>query len=478
MVLTYCMFEVREIWKLAASELKEMLDADTYQRWIMNIVPVRLDREDLVLGVPSGTFCDWLSNNYKPVIEEAILKSSSLRLNAVFESGYKAGDCMPPEEKSASVAAVTEPAVATVPHKTAKSHAVRANAEPVQKDAEDCGISLDRRFTFDSFVVGENNRFAYSACRSVAENPGSRMNPLFIHSSTGLGKTHLLQGIAQHVLAKNPKAKVIYVTSEEFLNQYISAMLKNQFAGFRSKYRNADVLLIDDMQFISQKSGFQEEIFHTFNALYAAHKQIVMTSDRSPHEIDGLDKRLVSRFEWGLTAEIQVPDLETRIAIVRKKQEEQEYKLDDEVINYVASKLKSNVRRLESGIFKLVSWASLAGVKMDCAMANKLLSDVFNEEAGSVVTIEDIQRIVAEYYDIRLADMTSKKRPANIAWPRMVAMYFARRMTEMSLPAIAEKFLRNHATVLHACTAVTEKVDSDEDFKRELSIIEHKLKNS
>ena len=469
------MFEVQEIWKLAACELKEMLDADTYQRWILNIVPVRLDCSDIVLGVPTGTFREWLSINYKAIIEEAILNTASLKLNVVFECGYKSEECAAPEAASMSEANGDEGKGQTRANRLSKRPKASENTEG---DEELSTIGLDRRFRFDTFVVGENSRFAYSACRAVAEHPGEKMNPLFIHSSTGLGKTHLLQAIAQDALSRNPKAKVIYVTSEEFLNQYIEAMYKNQFSAFRKKYRGADILLIDDMQFISDKPGFQEEIFHTFNALYGAHKQIVMTSDRSPHEINGLDKRLVSRFEWGLTAEIQVPDLETRIAIVRKKQEEQEYKLDNDVINYVAAKLKSNVRRLESGIFKLVSWASISHVEIDRAIADKLLSDVFNEEVGTALTVEEIQKIVADFYDIRLADMTSKKRPANIAWPRMVAMFLSRNMTGLSLPSIAEKFVRNHATVLHAVNSVKAKMDCDEDFKREIGIIEHKLKNS
>ncbi len=471
------MLEVKEIWKLAACELRDILDADTYQRWILNIVPVRLDCTDIVLGVPTGTFREWLSINFKGLIEEAILKTASLKLNVVFESGYKTSDFAEPETAKScegnSVAAESND-----DERPARQARRPRAIESTESDEPQGTVVLDRRFKFDTFVVGENSRFAYSACRAVAAQPGDKMNPLFIHSSTGLGKTHLLQAIAQDVLSRKPKAKVVYVTSEEFLNQFIDAMYRNQFSAFREKYRKADMLLIDDMQFISDKPGFQEEIFHTFNALYGAHKQIVMTSDRSPHEINGLDKRLVSRFEWGLTAEIQVPDLETRIAIVRKKQEEQEYKLDDDVINYVAAKLKSNVRRLESGTFKLVSWASLSNVKIDCAMADKLLSDIFNEEVGTALTVEEIQKIVADYYDIRLADMTSKKRPANIAWPRMVAMFLSRNMTGLSLPSIADKFVRNHATVLHAVNSVKAKMDTDEDFRREIGIIEHKLKNS
>lgn len=459
------MMDIQDIWTKARNYLREQMTADCYQRWIGNIVPVRLEGKEIILGVPSSMFCDWLNYNYKDVIEESFKITSSLKLKAVFESGHEP---LPEPEEAESKSLESADAAAS---------AVCAGNKETNLAPKSSIQSLDRRFTFETFVVGENNMFAYNACRAVANNPGTNMNPLFIHSSTGLGKTHLLQGIAHDVIARNPKANVMYVNSEDFLNQYIEAMYKNSFAAFRKKFRSLDVLLIDDVQFIGSKQGFQEEIFHTFNALYNAHKQIVLTSDRPPHEIGGLEKRLVSRFEWGLTTEMLPPDLETRIAIIHKKQEEQEYKLDEEVVRYVAARLKSNVRRLESSICKLVSWASLSNTRIDVASAEKLLSNVFNEEASAVLSIEDIQKIVAEYYDIRLADMTSKRRPANIALPRQVAMFFARKMTDLSLSAIADKFSRNHATILHAVSAVDEKL-SDSEFKREIGLIERKLRSN
>ncbi|MBQ6471558.1 MAG: chromosomal replication initiator protein DnaA, partial [Victivallales bacterium] len=296
------------------------------------------------------------------------------------------------------------------------------------------------------------------------------------HSGTGMGNTHLLQAIAREALRVTPNRRVVYVTCEEFLNQYIDAMMHNRFQQFRARFRELDILLIDDVQFIGSKQGFQEEIFNTFNSIYLAHKQIVMTSDRPPHEIGGLEKRLVSRFESGLTTEITAPDLETRVAIVRKKQEEHRQKLDEDVVMYLASHLKSSVRRLESAVFKLVSWASLSKLKMDIPTAERLLGDIFSEEQDTLLTVEEIQRLVAEFYDVRLADMTSTRRPANIALPRQVAMYFARKMTELSLPAIAEKFHRTHATILHACSAVEGHL-KDDAFRRDLTLLERKMKS-
>lgn len=460
------MLKVEGIWKLASAHLREQMPPDYYERWIAVIVPVRLESDTVVLGVTSDYFSEWLVENYNDAIEEAIEKTTGLKLKITFEKVSSSIIQAPAEEKSNA-----DNAVAISLNMTQKS-------QPVDPEWQKMVMaSLDRRFTFDTFVEGDNNRFAYTACRSVADAPGERFNPLFIHSSTGLGKTHLLQGIAHAILQKNPSSKILYVTSEQFLNEYIDAIAKKSFTELRQKYRELDVLLIDDVQFIGSKEGFQEEIFHTFNALNNAHKQIVMTSDKPPHEIGGLEKRLVSRFEWGLTTEIQQPDLETRIAIIHKKQEEQEYKLDEEVIRYVAARLKSNVRRLESGVFKLVSWASLSGVKIDKNVAEKVLGDVISEEAGSIISIEEIQRIVAEYYDIRMADMKSNKRPANIAIPRMVAMFLARKFTESSLQAVADKFEKKHATVLHAVSTIEKKINDNDEFKHEIGQIEKKLKS-
>jgi chromosomal replication initiator protein len=333
----------------------------------------------------------------------------------------------------------------------------------------------NRHFSFSSFVVGENNRFAHAACCAVADRPGLVYNPLFIHSPSGLGKTHLLQAIANSLHAAGSRLRIEFISSEEFSNKFIEALKGGQIAEFRAFYRNVDVLLIDDVHFFTGKERLQEEFFYTFNALYNGHKQIVLTSDRPPHEIGGLEKRLVSRFEWGLTADILPPDLETRIAILRKKQDNHAVKLDDAVLNYIADRVKSNIRRLEGALIRLVSYTSLTGQNVTLEVAEKLLAGVVDEEAVAPVTVERIQRQVAEYYDIRLADITGNRRPKNIAWPRQIAMYLSRRLTNLSSPAIAERFNRNHATILHAVSAIEKRMEEDAELRRNVALLERRL---
>ena len=429
------------------------MNADTYDRWFAGIVPVRMTETELILGVSNEMFSEWMSNHYTDVIQTTLQESSGLIRHIVFESGHEK-----PREvvsRETLVPSVTEPA--------------SSSSRP--------SMDLNSRFTFDRFVVGDGSRYAYGACTAVAKSPGTAYNPLLIHSSIGLGKTHLLQAISHDVLARDPNAKVEYLTSEEFCNQFTKALQQNKLPEFRDHFRDINVLLIDDVQFFGTKTGFQEEFFHTFNAMYSNHRQIVMASDRPPQEINGLEKRLVSRFECGVTAEIQPPDLETRIAIIRKKQEDQTIKLSDEVINYLAAHLKSSVRRLEGAVFNLVSHASLTKQTVTIEVAEKVLSSLFLEESATQVTVEHIQRLVAEHFDIRFADMKSKRRPASVAWPRQIAMYFARRLTDLSFPDIANEFEKTHATVLHAVTTVERKLATDQNFKREMSMIERKLKN-
>ena len=471
------MLDINDIWKLACCEMTKKLAENNYNNWISPIMPLSLDKGKLVLGVPNDTYSWWLSENYKDFIEEAIEIATSMKLSVQFEEVAPASVDKPSDEKPVNVATPTKEngsATAAKEKKQPASHEKQVIGSTSLESGSD-KLTLDRRFTFESFVVGDSNKFAFSACMTVASEPGTKINPLFIHSSTGLGKTHLLQGIASRILTTQKNARVMYINSEDFMNQYVDAMLRRDLSAFRNKMRNLDVLLIDDVQFLANREGFQEELFHTFNSLFNLRKQIVMTSDCPPHAINGLDKRLCSRFEWGLTTEILPPDLETRIAIIKKKQEEQNFKLSDEVIEFIASHLKSNVRRLESAVFKLISWASISNVKMDVPLAEKLLGDIIGEEAGTIVSIEEIQRVVADFFGIGLVDMTSKKRPANIAVPRMVAMYFARKLTSFSLPSIADKFQRNHATVLHAVSTIEKRGKEDEEFKRSLSLLERKL---
>ena len=461
------MKDLKDIWARALSYLRGQVDTVAFDMWLKSPRPLSLDGHKFTLGVPNMTWAIWLENNFKELIEEALGMATGEEYDLIFKV-LETEEKDSAEEGAPTVSVRRKPAAKVVP-------------VPVQKPAradEDGSLAvLDRRFTFNEFVVGDCNRIAYAVSNAVADKPGAQYNPYFIYSGTGMGKTHLLQAIGQEVLRRTPSAKVMYVTSEEVLNQYVDAIEHNQSMSFRRKYRSLDVLLIDDVQFIGTTQKFQEEFFHTFNALYNAHKQIVMTSDKPPQDINGLEKRLVSRFECGFTAEIQRPDLETRIAIIHKKQEHQEYKLDESVVRFVAEHLRSSVRRLESGVFKLVSWASLSGEKIDVKAAEKILSNVIAEEAENVVSVESIQKTVAEYYDLRVSDITGPRRLANIAFPRQVAMYFSRRMTELSAASVAEKFSRNHATVVHAVQAVEAKMKKSEDFRREIEQLKRKLVN-
>ncbi len=451
--------ETVNTWNSTTEKLRRLLNEDTYDRWISGIVPLEFDNAQFRLGVSSTVFSEWLTANYRELIANTVADVTGKAVRIVFESGHD----------------VILPAV------TSEQYAPRAgdvsshnDSKPSEAAAEN--LAYNRRFTFDNFVIGENNKFAHAASFAVSKAPGKAYNPLFIHGPTGLGKTHLLQAIGQELLQRRKRVRVEYLSSEEFANTYIDALSHRALPKFRQRFRNVDLLLIDDVQFFTGKEQFQEEFFHTFNALYNGHKQIVLTSDRPPHEIRGVEKRLVSRFEWGLTTEVMMPDIETRLAILRRKQEDHHVQVNDEVLNFVASRVKSNIRRLEGALIRLVSYMSMTGLNINLDIAQQLLRPILEEESINNLTLEEIQRAVAEYYDIRLADMTSKRRPANIAFPRQVAMFLCRRLTDYSSPAIADSFNRNHATILHAVSSVEKKMTVDTDLRNTVGKLERTLK--
>jgi chromosomal replication initiator protein len=325
---------------------------------------------------------------------------------------------------------------------------------------------MNPRNTFDTFVVGSNNQFAHAASLAVAQSPSKTYNPLFIYGGVGLGKTHLMQAIGQQVAERKKIVKVIYLSSEKFTNEFIDAIQHNTLVKFRKRYRQADVLLIDDIHFLAGKERSQEEFFHTFNTLFDGRKQIVLSSDRPASEITNLEQRLVSRFEWGLTAELQPPDIETRMAILRKKAQSFQVTLAPEVFDFLAQRVRTNVRRLEGALMRVASFASLSGREVTKEVVEQLLRDILQEEAKKIITIDQIQRKVAEHFDVRLADMTSKRRPANIAFPRQIAMYLARRHTKSSLNEIGDAFGgRDHGTVLHACKTVQERMTREDQIR-------------
>jgi chromosomal replication initiator protein len=329
------------------------------------------------------------------------------------------------------------------------------------------GKELNPKYTFDDFIIGPSNNFAQAAARAVAEQPAKAYNPLFIYGGVGLGKTHLMQAIGHNILGRGKK-HVLYLSTEEFTNEYIDALQNRSLVNFRKKYRNIDLLLIDDIHFLAGKERMQEEFFHTFNALFDAHKQIVMTCDRPASEIPGLEQRLVSRFEWGLVVEMEQPDLETRLAILKTKLRQADVSLSEDVLLYIAQNIKSNIRRLEGALIRVISYSSLTGRDISVSSLERLLHDTLDQEKEAAVTFDTIMKAVAEYYDVRLADMSSTRRQRSVAKPRQVAMFLCRKMTTASLPDIGEAFGKTHATVLHAYRAIGKRADEDDLLKRDI----------
>ncbi len=439
------------VWAKACKHLRSTLSKDVFDRWIGVIEAHELVGDKLILSVQNNFYQSWLEENYLPLIQDAVALAhgSALKIGFAVSRTHTA----------------QEPPVSPVAARPAERE--KPGPAPTRQ-------VLNPKYTFDSFVVGPSNSFPHAASLAVAQSPGRAYNPLFLYGGVGLGKTHLMQAIG-HSVGSQSKATIAYVSCETFTNEYIDALQRKALVQFRKKYRNVDVLLIDDIQFLGGKERMQEEFFHTFNALFDAHKQIVMTCDRPAGEIPGLEHRLVSRFEWGLVTELEAPDIETRIAILRNKQEQLNLNLPEEIINYLAEKIRSNIRRLEGALIRAVSYASLTGRPLTLEVVEYLLRDTLDQEKQETLTIEEIQKVVADHFDLRLADMTSNRRPQSIAFPRQVAMYFCREMTPHSLPSIGAAFGRNHATVLHACRLVANRLKQDAAFRQNMLVLQQRL---
>jgi chromosomal replication initiator protein len=408
----------------------------------------------------ANEFCEvWLKDNYLGLLEEVITTAAGEPLKVQF--------CVSPDGgKTKRSASATS--------RTSRPKPVVETSTPAVSTIGD--LSFNPKNSFENFVVGSNNSFAHAAALAVAQSPGQSYNPLFVYGGVGLGKTHLLHAIGLHVAGQRKGARVAYVSSERFTNDYIDAIQNSQLVKFRRRYRQSDVLLIDDVQFLSGKERIQEEFFHTFNALHEARKQIVLTCDRPASEIHNLEQRLVSRFEWGLVTDLQPPDVETRLAILRKKEQALGVQLPSDIMNFLASRIRTNVRRLEGALIRVASFASLTGKPLTQEVVEGLLREILHEEGRHSITIELIQKRVAEHFDIRLADMTSKRRPENIAFPRQIAMFLARTLTETSLSSIGEAFGgRDHGTVLHACRLVKDRMEVDSNVRQVVHYLEKVL---
>jgi chromosomal replication initiator protein len=445
-----------KIWNTAQEHLRVKLSRDTFNMWFAPLRPCGVDGQQLTMEAPNE-FCEvWLKDNYLGLLQDAVAVAAGCRLQVKF--------------KVSNVSQPKTPVPVAVPVKT-KS----AETTPERGNGH-ADSHFNPKNTFESFVVGTNNNFCFAAAKAVAEAPGKSYNPLFLYGGVGLGKTHLLHAIGQHVTGTKKSARVAYVSSEKFTNEYIDAIQNNRLVTFRKKYRQTDVLLIDDIQFLAGKERIQEEFFHTFNALHESHKQIVLTCDRPASEIQGLENRLVSRFEWGLVTDLQPPDIEMRLAILKKKAQIMNAVLPDDVINFLATRIRTNIRRLEGALIRVASYASLTGKKLTIEVVENLLREILHEEGRQTISIEVIQKKVAEHFDIRLADMTSKRRPENIAFPRQIAMYLSRQLTESSLNTIGEAYGgRDHGTVLHACRLDKDRMEVDSNVRQVVHYLEKQL---
>ena len=431
------------LWGRILESLEKELAPQVCERWLRPIRPTALNSESLFLGVPDEFFKNWVIDHYGSMISIALKEITE-------DPAFKIEFTIFHED------------LPSVENSSLNPPAILAQAALLHPQPHN---DLNSKYTFESFVVGPSNRFAHAASMAVAESPAKAYNPLFIYGPVGLGKTHLMQAIGHHSLKANPTAKVLYITSEKFTNQLINAIKTGTTLQFREKYRTVDVILMDDIQFIAGKEATMEEFFNTFNTLYDAHKQIVVSSDKPPKDISNLEERLVSRFEWGLVTDIQPPDYETRAAILRKKAERENLSISDSVTSFIADKIKSNIRELEGALIRVVAYSKLVGKEVDEAVAYDVLKDMI-VETQKKITVDLIQRKVAEYFEVRPSDMTAKRRSKNVVYPRHIAMYLCREMTELSYPEIGDQFGgRDHTTILHAYEKIKKDLRKDQKSK-------------
>ena len=433
------------LWEEILTRVETKVNRHSFYTWFRPTTFVTEDVGGLTVKVPNEVYTEWLTKHYAGVISEAMgeLKRSDVPVQFVSDPALDT----PPEPAPIELGLDETPTF-------------DAGVQPATPGP----ASLNLRYTFDSFVVGSSNQFAHAASRAVAEAPSRSYNPLFIYGGVGLGKTHLMHAIGQYVLDHDRYLKLTYISSERFMNEMINAVRYDRVLDFRERYRSVDVLLVDDIQFLAGKEGTQTEFFHTFNALYDSQKQIVLSSDCPPHEIQALEERLRSRFEWGLIADIQSPDLETKVAILKKKAETESVPLPDNVAMYIAGKIKSNIRELEGSLIRLIAYASLTGQDISLPLAQEVLKNILDHEERAI-TIDIIQKFVADYYNLKMADLRSRNNSKSIAMPRQVAMYLCKALTHASLPEIGRSFGgKHHSTVIHSIRKVEQLRKRDNDF--------------
>ncbi|MFC5703159.1 chromosomal replication initiator protein DnaA [Cohnella faecalis] len=441
-----------EIWQQVLSVIQTKLSKPSFDTWFKSTKASFLSDDVVVVTAPTTFAAEWLETRYTKLVESTLSEYIGRHVEAKFaiEEARGAEPPAPPQQVQ-----------------------VR---QPVTDDT--IIHMLNPKYTFDTFVIGAGNRFAHAASLAVAEAPAKAYNPFFLYGGVGLGKTHLMHAIGHYILEHNPHMKVVYLSSEKFTNEFINAIRDNRGESFRNKYRNIDVLLIDDIQFLAGKEGTQEEFFHTFNALHEESKQIVISSDRPPKEIPTLEERLRSRFEWGLITDVQPPDLETRIAILRKKAKAENLDIPNEAMMYIANMIDSNIRELEGALIRIVAYSSLTNQDISSHLAAEALKDILPTGRNRLITIQDIQQRVGEFYGLKLEDFKARKRTKAVAFPRQIAMYLSRELTDYSLPKIGDNFGgRDHTTVIHAHEKISQQIKVDQDLYKIINSLTEKIKN-
>ena len=435
------------LWDDVLNVIKVELSEVSFNTWLKSIEPMSMTDNKIILAVPNDFTKGILQGRYYNLIKNSI--------SQVTKEEYKIEFVIPGED-------------------IVSNHGQNTTYEHVENNQKS---QLNPKYTFNSFVIGNSNRFAHAASLAVAEAPAQAYNPLFIYGGVGLGKTHLMHAIGHFILSQNPDSKVVYVSSEKFTNELINSIREYKNEQFRNKYRNIDVLLVDDIQFIAGKDGTQEEFFHTFNALYENNKQIIISSDRPPKDIPTLEDRLRSRFEWGLIADIQPPDLETRVAILRKKANIESIDVTDEILQYIATNIKSNIRELEGALIRVVAYSSLTNKEITTELGQEALKDILSNNKPIEITVDIIKEAVSKNFKIRMEDFNSRKRTRAIAYPRQIAMYLTRELTDLSLPKIGDEFGgRDHTTVIHACDKINGDLEKDEKLKNKIEKLVSELK--
>ncbi|MGM9986875.1 MAG: chromosomal replication initiator protein DnaA [Bacillaceae bacterium] len=441
-----------DLWKKVLVEIEKKVSKPSFETWLKSTEAYTLKNNILIVIAPNDFARDWLESHYSNLITETIFELTNEQMGVKF----------------------------IIPQHQGNNDFELPAAKKVIKQEESADFPqtmLNPKYVFDSFVIGSGNRFAHAASLAVAEAPAKAYNPLFIYGGVGLGKTHLMHAIGHYVMEQNPNAKVVYLSSEKFTNEFINSIRDNRAVEFRNKYRNVDVLLIDDIQFLAGKEQTQEEFFHTFNALHEESKQIIISSDRPPKEIPTLEDRLRSRFEWGLITDITPPDLETRIAILRKKANAEGLDIPNEVMLYIANQIDSNIRELEGALIRVNAYSSLINKEINADLAAEALKDIIPSSKPKIITIQDIQRSVSTLFNMKLEDFKAKKRTKSVAFPRQIAMYLSRELTDCSLPKIGEEFGgRDHTTVIHAHEKISTLLKTDVQLQKQVKEIKEILK--